>query len=70
MCSFCNKASPKDAFCCERAELEALRSVVDETSRILDSEVVMAQSVGSRDAVEPIMHARNRLREVRRPTAA
>jgi hypothetical protein len=69
MCPFCKEARPEVGFCCERAELKALRSVADEVARVLDSEVVMAASIGALDVVETIQHASARLRQVRSSAA-
>lgn len=64
MCSHCLTVMPDLGFCCERAELDALRSVTAEVAHILDSEIVSAQSIGASDVVDTIQYASKRLQQV------
>lgn len=64
-CTHCHKNQPSRGYCCEKAELETLRAVMDEVSTHLDSEVVSAKSIGALDVVESVQHASGRLRAAR-----
>lgn len=65
-CPHCEKTTPEKGYCCERAELDTLRTVTDEVIRHLDQEVDVT-SIGALDVAEAVEHARNRLVAVRRP---
>ena len=62
LCPFCRQSPPESGFCCERAELEALREVVDEVAYSLAAE---ATTLGALDARELLLHSVLRLRQVR-----
>jgi hypothetical protein len=64
-CTFCKKATPKQGYCCERAELETLRVVMDEAQQLLNSEVVAAQTIGTLDAHPVMSHVSEKLRDAR-----
>jgi len=69
-CPFCKKAVPKQGYCCEQAELETLRVVMDEAQRILDSEIVAAQSIGGLEAHPVMSHVSEKLRAARKKRVA
>lgn len=61
-CRHCEKTVPSKGYCCEKAELEMLRAVVDEATRNLDAEV---QATGMDLDMRPFEHVRDRLKSVR-----
>jgi hypothetical protein len=63
-CQYCQHDTPARGYCCERAELETLRAVVDEVSRHLEAEV-SAQTMGALDVAESLVHVTERLRVAR-----
>jgi hypothetical protein len=69
-CQFCHNTVPSKGYCCDRQELETLRSVADEVVQHLNSEVVETASIGSLEALEPVAHAVKRLERARGRTAA
>lgn len=64
-CSHCRKLIPSRGYCCERRELDVLRSLVDEVSAHLDAEVVGAQTIGAIDVVDSVALVAHRLKSAR-----
>jgi hypothetical protein len=62
-CPHCQNTRPEKGYCCEKAELEVLRTVMDEVARHLHSEVTTASAIGVEK--ESVAHARDRLRGAR-----
>jgi hypothetical protein len=65
-CLYCG-GTPNGTWCCERAELEMLRFVVDQTIRALDSEVAAPMTIGECPEKRALLSAsRDRLAAARR----
>lgn len=68
-CVHCTRPVPRDAglFCCPERELEALRGLMQEVTRNLDSEMVTPISLGDVNdatAFGMLRHTRERIRRV------
>lgn len=62
LCPYCKKLEPDRGYCCEKAELEVLRTVADEAIRTLDAE---AKTIGAIDIQDSLEHVTQRLRAAR-----
>jgi len=65
LCGHCQSRVPKRGYCCERRELETLRVVADEVTRLLGAEIASARTIGALDAVETMELSRDKLQKVR-----
>ncbi len=64
LCAHCQKRVPEKGYCCEKAELDTLRTVVDEAARTLDAECAEL-SIGAADIADNLRHLRHQLRRAR-----